>query len=170
LHIAEDQKNSNKLQETETKTGIKTETVYIKEDTQLKTVDDVGKKLGTLTRYVFYAPILIAAFFLNYAHIAEDEEEHKAEKDLNHIRVKSELSSFSSSSSSSSSSIGNLATLDKPEPIDWKPQDKCYFCVDGNLLKVNEVGELVAELGSVRPEIELNKHVSCLLNPRAKTR
>lgn len=35
-------------------------------------------------------------------------------------------------------------------PIDWKPQDKCYFCVDGKLLTVNEAGELVAESGPVQ--------------------
>uniref|UniRef100_A0A182K8V9 Uncharacterized protein n=1 Tax=Anopheles christyi TaxID=43041 RepID=A0A182K8V9_9DIPT len=32
-------------------------------------------------------------------------------------------------------------------PVDWKPQDKCYFCVDGKLLTVNETGELVPENG-----------------------
>lgn len=44
----------------------------------------------------------------------------------------------------------------KSEPVDWKPQDKCYFCVDGKLLKVNESGELVPE---TTPETELSKHV-----------
>nr|XP_029716311.1 protein bunched, class 2/F/G isoform isoform X2 [Aedes albopictus] len=34
-----------------------------------------------------------------------------------------------------------------PTPVDWKPQDKCYFCVDGKLLTVNEAGELVPESG-----------------------
>ncbi|XP_065079239.1 mushroom body large-type Kenyon cell-specific protein 1 isoform X2 [Ochlerotatus camptorhynchus] len=34
-----------------------------------------------------------------------------------------------------------------PTPVDWKPQDKCYFCVDGKLLTVNEAGELVPEAG-----------------------
>lgn len=55
-----------------------------------------------------------------------------------------------------SSSIN--ATSTQPLPTDWKPQDKCYFCVDGKLLKVNEIGELVVE--AVQPEAELNKHVS----------
>ncbi|XP_054081237.1 myb-like protein A isoform X1 [Zeugodacus cucurbitae] len=31
------------------------------------------------------------------------------------------------------------------EPVDWKPNEKCYFCVDGRLLTVNTKGELVAE-------------------------
>ncbi|XP_063704448.1 mushroom body large-type Kenyon cell-specific protein 1 isoform X2 [Culicoides brevitarsis] len=35
-------------------------------------------------------------------------------------------------------------------PLDWKPQEKCYFCVDGKLLTVNEAGELVAESGPVQ--------------------
>ncbi|XP_062534383.1 mushroom body large-type Kenyon cell-specific protein 1 isoform X2 [Armigeres subalbatus] len=35
-----------------------------------------------------------------------------------------------------------------PTPVDWKPQDKCYFCVDGKLLTVNEAGELVPESGN----------------------
>lgn len=48
----------------------------------------------------------------------------------------------------------------KPEPVDWKQQEKCYFCVDGKLLKVNESGELVVETSAVQPEAELNKHVS----------
>lgn len=50
--------------------------------------------------------------------------------------------------------------LEKPEPVDWKPQEKCYFCVDGKLLKVNELGELVVETGPVQSEAELNKNVS----------
>lgn len=41
-------------------------------------------------------------------------------------------------------------TEENPLPIDWKPQDKCYFCVDGKLLTVNEAGELVAESGPVQ--------------------
>lgn len=77
------------------------------------------------------------------------EEESKAEEDSdNHIKTKSEPSSSAN------------ATSDQPQPVDWKPQDKCYFCVDGKLLKVNEIGELVAEAGPVHPETELNKHVS----------
>jgi hypothetical protein len=52
---------------------------------------------------------------------------------------------------------------EKPEPVDWKPQDKCYFCVDGKLLKVNELGQLVVESEPANPEAELNKNVSLLL-------
>lgn len=48
----------------------------------------------------------------------------------------------------------------RPEPVDWKPQDKCYFCVDGKLLKVNEIGDLVVE--PVAPDTELNKNVSSI--------
>ncbi|XP_055528360.1 mushroom body large-type Kenyon cell-specific protein 1 isoform X2 [Wyeomyia smithii] len=49
-----------------------------------------------------------------------------------------------------------------PSPVDWKPQDKCYFCVDGKLLTVNEAGELVPESGvgaggsNVLPKTELD--------------
>uniref|UniRef100_A0A182JBR4 Uncharacterized protein n=1 Tax=Anopheles atroparvus TaxID=41427 RepID=A0A182JBR4_ANOAO len=46
-------------------------------------------------------------------------------------------------------------------PVDWKPQDKCYFCVDGKLLTVNEAGELVPESGPAPVEAER------LLNRRA---
>ncbi|XP_055716242.1 mushroom body large-type Kenyon cell-specific protein 1 isoform X2 [Phlebotomus papatasi] len=42
-----------------------------------------------------------------------------------------------------------------PKPVDWRPQDKCYFCVDGKLLAVNERGELVAESGPVNAEPDL---------------
>lgn len=48
----------------------------------------------------------------------------------------------------------------KVEPVDWKPPDKCYFCVDGKLLKVNEAGELVAESGPVPTESDLTNRVS----------
>ena len=50
----------------------------------------------------------------------------------------------------------------KSEPVDWRQQEKCYFCVDGKLLKVNESGELVVETSAVQPEAELNKHVSSI--------
>jgi hypothetical protein len=66
---------------------------------------------------------------------------------LDNIKVKSE-------------SLASATESDQPESVDWKPQEKCYFCVDGKLLKVNEIGELVAEEGPVNPETELNKHVS----------
>jgi hypothetical protein len=49
---------------------------------------------------------------------------------------------------------------DLPTPIDWKPQDKCYFCVDGKLLTVNDKGELVAETGSAPTESDLISTVS----------
>lgn len=81
--------------------------------------------------------------------------------------------SSSTSSSQSSDIVGGeekgekqeeegeeIKTNSRPEPIDWEPQDKCYFCVDGKLLKVNEIGELVVEQVPVQPETELNKHVS----------
>lgn len=44
---------------------------------------------------------------------------------------------------------GESVKEENPLPVDWKPQDKCYFCVDGKLLTVNEAGELVAESGPV---------------------
>lgn len=46
-----------------------------------------------------------------------------------------------------------------PTPIDWKPQENCYFCVDGKLLTVNDKGDLVAESGSVNTEPELANRV-----------
>lgn len=48
---------------------------------------------------------------------------------------------------------------DDQEPIDWKPQENCYFCVDGKLLTVNDKGDLVAESGSVNSEPELANRV-----------
>lgn len=56
-----------------------------------------------------------------------------------------------------------ISAESRAEPVDWKPQDKCYFCVDGKLIKVNDIGELVVEAGPVQPETELNKHVSALV-------
>lgn len=49
---------------------------------------------------------------------------------------------------------------DTPSPIDWKPNEKCYFCVDGKLLTVNEKGDLVAESGPAPSEAELAHRVS----------
>lgn len=58
-------------------------------------------------------------------------------------------------------SVDIVNQIDRPDlPVDWKPQDKCYFCVDGKLLKVNEAGELVAEAGPVQSEAELTNRVS----------
>lgn len=45
-------------------------------------------------------------------------------------------------------------------PVDWKPQEKCYFCVDGKLLTVNDKGEVVAETGPPPSEPVLAKIVS----------
>lgn len=87
---------------------------------------------------------------------AEDKENQEKEEEIEskeQIEVKSE---------SSLTEVGDLKS--RPEPVDWKPQDKCYFCVDGKLLKVNEIGELVVETGPVQPEAELNKHVSANFN------
>lgn len=45
-------------------------------------------------------------------------------------------------------------------PVDWKPQEKCYFCVDGKLLTVNDKGEVVAETGPPPSEPVLANIVS----------
>lgn len=55
-----------------------------------------------------------------------------------------------------------------PTPIDWKPQENCYFCVDGKLLTVNDKGDLVAESGSVHTEPELANRV-CRLHANINT-
>lgn len=96
-------------------------------------------------------------FLFEFTLQLEDEAESKAEEDSeNQIQIKSEPSSSTN------------ATSDQPEPVDWKPQDKCYFCVDGKLLKVNEIGELAVETGPVQPETELNKHVRSRTNDEMK--
>lgn len=65
-HWAEQQETSNKLQDAEnTKTGIKAETVDIKEETKLMTVEDVSEKLGTLHWPVtFISPGMIVMWML----------------------------------------------------------------------------------------------------------
>lgn len=56
------------------------------------------------------------------------------------------------SSAAESPPIVKKSASPPPTPVDWKPQEKCYFCVDGKLLTVNEAGELVPESGpEVRP-------------------
>lgn len=109
------------------------------------TVEDVSEKLGTLTRYM-----QLIALSLIFFYAMNLDEETKTEKDSNQIAIKSKVEE---------------APAQSPEPVDWKPQDKCYFCVDGKLLKVNEIGKLVVEAGPVQPETELNKHVSRLMTP-----
>lgn len=48
--------NNNKQQQQQNsennKTGIKTETLDIKEENKLMTTEDVSEKLGTITRYI----------------------------------------------------------------------------------------------------------------------
>lgn len=52
-------------------------------------------------------------------------------------------------------------------PVDWKPQDKCYFCDEGKLLAVNDRGELVPESGSGnQPEPDLVNTVSMRQFPK----
>lgn len=52
---------------------------------------------------------------------------------------------------------------EKHTPVDWKPQENCYFCVDGKLITVNEKGDPVAESGPVSAEAEIANKVSKLL-------
>ena len=79
-------------------------------------------------------------------NIIENNCEHNHDNKLNHKETKAE---------------DDTEDIEiKTEPEDWKPQEKCYFCVDGKLLKVNEIGELVVESGPVLPDTELNKQVS----------
>ncbi|KAI8130993.1 Mushroom body large-type Kenyon cell-specific protein 1 [Lucilia cuprina] len=48
-----------------------------------------------------------------------------------------------------------------PDPIDWKPNDKCHFCVNGKLLTVNAKGELVAESGPTGSETDHIQKLDC---------
>ncbi|XP_075147969.1 ecdysone-induced protein 93F isoform X2 [Haematobia irritans] len=47
------------------------------------------------------------------------------------------------------------------EPIDWKPDEKCNFCIKGKLLTVNSKGELVAESGPNGSETDHTKKPDC---------
>lgn len=136
----EEQEANSKLQKAgETKTGIKTEAADIKEETKLMTVEDDSEKLGTMTRYVSRINVGDLNLDISNKNITFPEGDPKEEDE--NVKSKSE-------------------PLSSPLPVDWKPQDKCYYCVDGKLLKLNEIGELVVEAGPVQPEAELNKHVS----------
>lgn len=44
-------------------------------------------------------------------------------------------------------------------PIDWKPEEKCNFCVDGKLLTVNAKGDLVPESDPAFAVADLAKRV-----------
>lgn len=80
-------------------------------------------------------------------------------------KEKSELLIKKEDLSDKSDTITGDIKEDNSLPIDWKPQEKCYFCVDGKLLTVNEAGELVAESGPVQTtEADLTNNrvrVSC---------
>lgn len=58
------------------------------------------------------------------------------------------------------------ATVDRDEDdpvinsIDWKPEDKCNFCIDGKLLTVNAKGDLVPESDPAIAAADLAKRVS----------
>lgn len=58
-------------------------------------------------------------------------------------------------------SLGDKTIVKEEDPsIDWKPQEKCFFCVDGKLLTVNESGDLVAESDPASTESELPNRVT----------
>lgn len=81
------------------------------------------------------------------------------------IEIKTEPQNHCSNNNCPSSATRDIGDSDRPQtPIDWKPQDKCYFCVDGKLLTVNNRGDLVAESGPVKTEPDLaNNKVSFVL-------
>lgn len=57
------------------------------------------------------------------------------------------------------SRTGESLVTTQPTPVDWEPQDKCYFCDKGKLLAVNDRGELIAESGvsaDLEPELIIN--------------
>lgn len=88
--------------------------------------------------------------------LLENNSEHNHDNKLNH----KETSIEDKTKTEEDTEDIQIKTEQSEEPEDWKPQDKCYFCVDGKLLKVNEIGELVVESGPVLPDTELNKQVS----------
>lgn len=65
-------------------------------------------------------------------------------------------------------SLNVKATVDRIEDdpvinsIDWKPEDKCNFCIDGKLLTVNAKGDLVPESDPAIAAADLAKRVSFL--------
>ncbi|XP_023036028.1 mushroom body large-type Kenyon cell-specific protein 1 isoform X2 [Drosophila willistoni] len=52
---------------------------------------------------------------------------------------------YTSQDSSATSPSRTRTPSPPPEPNDWIPSEKCNFCVNGRLLTVNAIGELVAE-------------------------
>lgn len=48
--------------------------------------------------------------------------------------------------------------------IDWRPEDKCNFCIDGKLLTVNAKGDLVPESDPAFAAADLAKRVRILLD------
>ncbi|KAG5673817.1 hypothetical protein PVAND_003833 [Polypedilum vanderplanki] len=124
----EEETSNNKQQQQQqnsenNKTGIKAETLDIKEENKLMTTEDVSEKLES-----DYCKTTITD---------TSNREIEATEYKNSIKIETT----------------------RPEPVDWKPDDNCNFCVNGKLLKVNEIGELVVETGPVHPESELNKHI-----------
>ncbi|XP_059610169.1 mushroom body large-type Kenyon cell-specific protein 1 [Phlebotomus argentipes] len=77
---------------------------------------------------------------------SQDEAEHHqpqaAGDTLADPEVKTSESNASDIKGITVKSDEELLDTRPPKPVDWRPQDKCYFCVDGKLLAVNERGEL----------------------------
>uniref|UniRef100_A0A336L5F0 CSON004114 protein n=1 Tax=Culicoides sonorensis TaxID=179676 RepID=A0A336L5F0_CULSO len=106
---------------------IKSETLLTENNNQEK---EINKKLSTETENV--------------------DSEIKVKSDTDAIEENSENNQKDDSIKLKTEEHEGENKEDISLPVDWKPQDKCYFCVDGKLLTVNESGELVAESGPVR--------------------
>ncbi|GAB0092397.1 hypothetical protein DMENIID0001_073870 [Sergentomyia squamirostris] len=86
---------------------------------------------------------------------AENHQSQSVTDDTEGVEVKTLDSNLSDKKGITVKSDEELLDTRPPKPVDWRPQDKCYFCVDGKLLAVNERGELVAESGPVNAEPDL---------------
>ncbi|XP_059219622.1 mushroom body large-type Kenyon cell-specific protein 1 isoform X2 [Stomoxys calcitrans] len=106
-------------------------------------------------------------------NIKDTASQQPTEEILNNNNNNSSHKSANLNSSSITESTTNLKPADSAteptsppstpsiEPIDWKPNEKCNFCINGKLLTVNSKGELVAESGPSGSETDHIKRLNC---------
>lgn len=130
----------------ENKHHIKTENLKEAEDTKQDTKDIIT---GDFFQ-IFKNFILFHIIFINFFELASQNNSLlKSSLTNDNITVKDLNTSVISDQKSLC-----ITPPPPPDPIDWKPNDKCHFCVNGKLLTVNAKGELVAESGPIGSETD----------------
>ncbi|EDW23801.1 GL23807 [Drosophila persimilis] len=81
----------------------------------------------------------------NRNHCKPENQHHRLEQQFEEDFVVGNSTDNQTSQDSSRTATPISIPSPPPEPNDWRPSDKCNFCVNGRLLTVNAQGQLVAE-------------------------